>query len=100
MEHGSTTRSLARGDALLEETPLHGIAGQLERDDKMFACVLKMAAAKFANRCVVKEVVGQTLRVLNRMDLRLTRAVAPQSEKCGTRLAHRQVENLSKTVVF
>jgi hypothetical protein len=55
--------SFAIANAVLEETPLHRIARQLERDDKMFARVLKMAAAnlKFAERGVVEGIVGKAL---------------------------------------
>jgi len=55
--------SFARSNPVLEETPLHRIARQLERNDKMFARVPKMAGAnpKFAERGVVEGIVGKTL---------------------------------------
>ena len=48
---------------MLEETPLHRIARQLERNRKMLVRVLKMAAAnfKFAERRVVEGIVGEAV---------------------------------------
>jgi len=45
----------ARTNPVLKETPLHGIARQLERNAKMFARFLKMAGTnlKFPQCCVV-----------------------------------------------
>jgi hypothetical protein len=48
---------------VLEEIPLHRIACELERNEKVLASLLKMAAAnlKFAERCVIEGIVGEAL---------------------------------------
>jgi len=50
--------SFARVNPVFEETSLHRIARQPERNDKMFARILKMAAAnlKFAERGVIERI--------------------------------------------
>ena len=62
-ERGCASISFAGANPVLEKTTFHRIARQLERNDKMFARVLKMAATnlKFAERGVVERIVGETL---------------------------------------
>ena len=62
-ERGCASISFAGANPVLEKTTFHRIARQLERNDKMFARVLKMAAAnfKFAEGCMVKGIAGEAL---------------------------------------